>query len=101
MEYGNNYLAYLIKSTEHVVGCGRVRWVTQCVSGLVCEPSKLRRLYNSSHNYELECKNSYILKYEKNTYHIVLEQPTLWLDNALPCQFIALINNLIVIVRVR
>jgi hypothetical protein len=50
MEYGNRNHAYLSKSIERVVGRGRVRRVTQCVTGLICEPSKFRRLYNNSHN---------------------------------------------------
>jgi hypothetical protein len=53
MEYENRNHAYLSESTEHVVGRGRVWWVTQCVSGLICELSNLCRMYNSSHNYEL------------------------------------------------
>jgi hypothetical protein len=52
MKYGTRNNAYLGESTEHAVGRDGVRRVTQCVSGLVCEPSKLRRRYNSSHNYE-------------------------------------------------
>jgi hypothetical protein len=44
--------AYLSESTEHTVGRGGVQWVTQCISGIICEPSKLHRMYNSSHNYE-------------------------------------------------
>jgi hypothetical protein len=62
MKYGNRNHAYLSESTEHTVGRGGVRWVTQCVSGLICEPSKLCHLYNSSHNYEQQCKISCILE---------------------------------------
>jgi hypothetical protein len=50
MEYKNRNHVYLDESTEHVVGHGRVQWVTQCVTDLVCESSKLRHLYNISHN---------------------------------------------------
>jgi hypothetical protein len=39
--------------------------------------------------------------YKKNTYHVVLERPTLWLYGALPCHFIILVDNLIVVVGVR
>jgi hypothetical protein len=52
MKYGTRNHAYLGETTERAVGRDGVRRVTQCVSGLVCEPSKLRRLYNSCHNYE-------------------------------------------------
>jgi hypothetical protein len=52
MKYGTRNHAYLGESTKRAVGRDGVRRVTQCVSGLVCEPSKPRRLYNSSHNYE-------------------------------------------------
>jgi hypothetical protein len=52
MKYGNRNHAYLGESTERVVGRDGVWRVTQCVSDLICEPSKLRRLYNNSHNYE-------------------------------------------------
>jgi hypothetical protein len=61
MEYKNRNHAYLSKSTERVVGRDRVQRVTQCVSSLICEPSKLHHLYNNSHNYELQCKNLYII----------------------------------------
>jgi hypothetical protein len=37
----------------------------------------------------------------KNTYHIVLEQPTLHLCGDVPCDFIVLIDNLVVAVGVR
>jgi hypothetical protein len=101
MEYKNRNHAYLGESMEHVVGCGRVRWGTECVSSLICEPSKLRHLYNNSHNYEIQCKNPYIIEVRKNTYHVVLERPTLLLDGVMPCQFIILIDNLVVAIRVR
>jgi hypothetical protein len=39
---------YFNKSTEPVVGRGRVWWVTQCITGLVCESSKLCNLCNIS-----------------------------------------------------
>jgi hypothetical protein len=52
MMYGNRNHAYLGESTERMVGRDGVRRVSQCVSGLICEPSKLCRLYNNSHNYE-------------------------------------------------
>jgi hypothetical protein len=38
--------------------------------------------------------------YKKNTYHVVLEWPTLWLYGALLCHFIILVDNLIVAVGV-
>jgi hypothetical protein len=50
MKYGNRNHAYLGESMERTVGRDGVQWVTQCVSGLIYEPSKLRRMYNSSHN---------------------------------------------------
>jgi hypothetical protein len=37
----------------------------------------------------------------ENTYHIVLERATLRLDGVVPCQFIILIDNLVVTVGVR
>jgi hypothetical protein len=101
MEYGNRNRAYLGESTERVVGCGVVRRVTQCVSGLVCEPSKLGRLYNSSHNYEFQCKKSYVIEVWKNTYHVVLERATLRLDGAMLHQFVVVIDNVIVVVGVQ
>jgi hypothetical protein len=39
--------------------------------------------------------------YKKNTYHIVLEWPTLWLYGALSCHFIVLVDNLVQAVKVR
>jgi hypothetical protein len=62
MEYGSRNHAYLDESTEHTVRHSGVRRVTQCVSGLVCELSKLHHLYNSSHNCELQYKNPYIIE---------------------------------------
>jgi hypothetical protein len=52
MKYGTRNHAYLGESTQRAMGRDGVRQVTQFVSGLICEPSKLRRLYNNSHNYE-------------------------------------------------
>jgi hypothetical protein len=52
MKYGNRNHAYLGESTKRDVGRDSVRWLTQCISGLICELSKLCRLYNSSHTYE-------------------------------------------------
>jgi hypothetical protein len=101
MEYENRNHAYLDECMECAMGRGRVQQVTQCVSGLICESSKLCRLYNNSHNYELQCKNMYIIKVRKNTYHVVLEWHTFWLDGAMLCQFIVLINKLVVAVGVR
>jgi hypothetical protein len=57
MEYENRNHAYLSECTERAVGCGRVWQLTEGINDLICEPSKLRRMYNSSHNYELHCKN--------------------------------------------
>jgi hypothetical protein len=39
---------YLGKSMEHTVGRDELSWVTQCVTGLICQPSKLRSLCNIS-----------------------------------------------------
>jgi hypothetical protein len=41
------------------------------------------------------------MEIQKNIYHVVLERTTLWLLGALPCDFIVLINDLIIIVGVR
>jgi hypothetical protein len=43
----------------------------------------------------------YTIEIRKNTYHVVLEQPMLWLYGAMMCDFIILIDNLIVAVGVR
>jgi hypothetical protein len=48
MDLGNRNHAYLDESTEHVVGHDGVWQVTQCVTSLICELSKLRRLCNIS-----------------------------------------------------
>jgi hypothetical protein len=101
MKYRTRNHAYLDESTEHVVGRDGVRRVTQCVSGLVCEPSKLRRLHNSSHNYERQHrKNPYILEIQKNTYHVVLKRATLRFHGAAACHFIVDISKLIVVIGV-
>jgi hypothetical protein len=95
MEYGNRNYAFLGESTKRVMGRGRVQWVTQCVSGLICESFKLRRMYNSSHNYEFQCKKPYVIEVWKSTYHVVLERDMLQLDG------VVVIDNLVVIVGVR
>jgi hypothetical protein len=50
MEYENRNHAYLGESKERAVGRSGVWWVTQCVSSLFYEPSKLCCLDNNSHN---------------------------------------------------
>jgi hypothetical protein len=50
MEYGNTNHAYLDESIEHAVGHSGVRRVTQRISGLIHELSKLCHLYNIRHN---------------------------------------------------
>jgi hypothetical protein len=40
------------------------------------------------------------MKIWKNTYHVVLERPMLPLFGAMPCDFIVLINDLIIIIGV-
>jgi hypothetical protein len=40
------------------------------------------------------------IEVQKNTYHIVLERPTLWFYGVVLCDFIILIDNLIVAVGV-
>jgi hypothetical protein len=41
------------------------------------------------------------MKIQKNTYHIVLEWPTLWLYGSLPYDLIVLIDHLIVVTGVQ
>jgi hypothetical protein len=102
MEYRNRNHAYLSEGTKCAMGRDGVWQVTQFVSGLICEPSKLRHLYNSSHNYEFQCnKTGRNRSMEKNTYHIVLERAMLRFDGAVLCLFVIVIDNLILIIGVR
>jgi hypothetical protein len=45
---------YLSERTQHTVGFGGVRRVAQYLRGLICPPTKLHRLYDSSDTYELQ-----------------------------------------------
>jgi hypothetical protein len=40
------------------------------------------------------------MEVQKNTYHVVLDWPTLRLYGVTPCYFIVLVSNLIVAIRV-
>jgi hypothetical protein len=53
MKLGNRNHAYFGEIMERIVGLDGVRRVAQYLRVLVCEPSKLHRLYDSSHTYEL------------------------------------------------
>jgi hypothetical protein len=101
MMLGNKNHAYLGERMQRVVGLDRVQRVAQYLKGLICTPTKLHRLYDSSDMYELQFQSSNTMDVQKNAYHIVLELPMLRLYNALPCHFIVLVDNLIVAVGVR
>jgi hypothetical protein len=96
---GNRNHAYLSERTQRDVGLDGVRRVAQYLRGLVCPPTKLHRLYDSSHTYELQFQRSNTMDVQKK--YLPLERPTLQLYGALPCHFIVFIDNLIVIVGVR
>jgi hypothetical protein len=58
IDYENRNYAYLSETMECAMGHDRVWWVTQCITGLVCESAKLPRLCNIRHYYELQFKNN-------------------------------------------
>jgi hypothetical protein len=65
MKLGNRNHAYFGERMERAVGRDGVRRVAQYVSGLICEPSKLRQLYNSSHTYELQFQRTNTMDVQK------------------------------------
>jgi hypothetical protein len=79
MMLGNRNHAYLDKRKQRVVGLDGVQRVAQYLRGLICPSTKLHRLYNSSHTYELQFQRSNTMDVQKNTYHVVLERLTLQL----------------------
>jgi hypothetical protein len=54
MMLGNKNHAYLGERMQRVVGLDRVQRVAQYLKGLICTPTKLHRLYDSSDMYELQ-----------------------------------------------
>jgi hypothetical protein len=66
MKLGNRNHAYLSERTEHAMGLSGVRWVSQYLRGLVCPLTKLHRLYDNSHTYELQFQITNTIDVQKN-----------------------------------
>jgi hypothetical protein len=65
MKLGNRNHAYFGEIMECIVGLDGVRRVAQYLRVLVCEPSKLHRLYDSSHTYELQFQRTNTMDVKK------------------------------------
>jgi hypothetical protein len=65
MMLGNRNHDYLGERTQCTVGLGRVQQVAQYLRGLVCPPTKMHQLYDSSDMYEHQFQSSNTMDVQK------------------------------------